>query len=289
MSNPSQSSPAGQPGAAPAKPPRNPIERLVVWGLIVALVVVTVLEGRARLAYSQSLSHIQDAMDQAEQAEISSFTIDKVPALLVGSPKEEHQSQQYDQQAHYEWQGLFKKYGLQVTYGTYTKVVTGVVSDDAPPPEPRPFSDTRPELLVDDSDGATDDEPGAADGPAADAPRPRFDPLQADADGDGKLSKAEAPGRIGENFDAIDTNQDGFLDATELENRPRPSFGGGRGGERPSGDAGGERQRPALDDAPAATSDGAPAAEQPPPTEAAAPAEGVAPPAAEAAPPTANP
>ncbi|MCA9042415.1 MAG: hypothetical protein KDA65_18825, partial [Planctomycetaceae bacterium] len=41
---------------------------------------------------------------------------------------------------------------------------------------------------------------------------------RADKDGDGKLSREEAPGRMADNFDQIDANSDGFLEAQELTN-----------------------------------------------------------------------
>ena len=52
---------------------------------------------------------------------------------------------------------------------------------------------------------------------------------QADKDGDGKLSREEAPDKLKENFDRLDTNKDGFIDATEMarfferlrQNRPQ--------------------------------------------------------------------
>ena len=99
---------------------------------------------------------------------------------------------------------------------------------------------------------------GRPDGPRPDGPRPegnqpgnprpegqRIDPeqmlsrlKQADANGDGKLSKDEAPDRMRENFDRLDTNSDGFLDDAELrkavENFSRMAAAareGGGGGE----------------------------------------------------------
>lgn len=42
-----------------------------------------------------------------------------------------------------------------------------------------------------------------------------------DADGDGKISKTEARGRIKENFERLDRNSDGMIDADEFENALR--------------------------------------------------------------------
>lgn len=75
---------------------------------------------------------------------------------------------------------------------------------------------------------------------------------EADANGDGKLSKEEAPERMKENFDRIDANEDGFVDETELramfqrmrENAERGRPEGDRPGrERPERDRP-ERERP---------------------------------------------
>jgi Ca2+-binding EF-hand superfamily protein len=63
-----------------------------------------------------------------------------------------------------------------------------------------------------------------------------------DENKDGKISRAEAKGRIADNFDAIDTNKDGFLDRKELlamAQRLPPAFGGpGRPGMPPGGPGG---------------------------------------------------
>src|SRR5262249_17990389 len=37
-----------------------------------------------------------------------------------------------------------------------------------------------------------------------------------DADGDGKISRQEAKGKLAEDFDKVDTNKDGYLDRKEL-------------------------------------------------------------------------
>ncbi|MCU0875326.1 MAG: HlyD family efflux transporter periplasmic adaptor subunit [Pirellulaceae bacterium] len=61
---------------------------------------------------------------------------------------------------------------------------------------------------------------GAPGGPPAGPGGSRsggFDLMQFDADGDGKVSKQEAPERMQEGFDAMDTNKDGALDQAEIK------------------------------------------------------------------------
>jgi HlyD family secretion protein len=65
-----------------------------------------------------------------------------------------------------------------------------------------------------------------------------FDLMQLDADGDGKVSKQEAPERMQEGFDAMDTNKDGALDQAEikaLREMMRAKFRGGAPSGGPSG------------------------------------------------------
>jgi len=56
--------------------------------------------------------------------------------------------------------------------------------------------------------------------------------LENDADGDGKISKAEAPERMQGFFDNLDSNSDGYVTTEELEAMSkRWRGGGGRGGD----------------------------------------------------------
>ncbi len=55
-----------------------------------------------------------------------------------------------------------------------------------------------------------------------------------DKNGDGKISKEEAPDRMKENFDQIDTNKDGQIDEAEI--RQMFERFRGQGGGRPDGD-----------------------------------------------------
>lgn len=80
----------------------------------------------------------------------------------------------------------------------------------------------------------------------------------ADTNGDGKLSKEEAPDRLKENFDRIDANSDGFIDETELRQafqRLREAGGNRPEGRRPDGerrpDGGGRIERRPEGDRPA--------------------------------------
>ena len=67
-----------------------------------------------------------------------------------------------------------------------------------------------------------------------------MNPMQFDKDGDGKLTKDEAPEQMQAFFDRMDTNGDGAVDSAELaEVRRRMEAAGGPGGpDNPSGPGG---------------------------------------------------
>ncbi|MGE0605838.1 MAG: EF-hand domain-containing protein [Pirellulales bacterium] len=67
---------------------------------------------------------------------------------------------------------------------------------------------------------------------------------QADKNGDGKLSKEEAPERLKERFDLIDANKDGLLEAQEFQNlRGKGQRPDGVKGKRPDGAKGKKGQQ----------------------------------------------
>jgi len=68
-----------------------------------------------------------------------------------------------------------------------------------------------------------------------------FDMMQYDTDGDGKVSKDEAPERMRSFFDRMDPNSDGFIDSSEIEAMRNRSRGGGGGGGGDGGGGGGPR------------------------------------------------
>jgi hypothetical protein len=66
---------------------------------------------------------------------------------------------------------------------------------------------------------------------------------EADANGDKKLSKDEAPPMMRDRFDQADRNSDGFLDETELREMAQRMRGGPGGQGGPGGRRGGDRPR----------------------------------------------
>lgn len=93
------------------------------------------------------------------------------------------------------------------------------------------------------------DKSGASAAPTGDADvaaktkktggRGNFNLMQFDKDGDGKVSRDEAPEQVQAFFDRMDTNGDGFIDRKEAEEaRKRMESGGGRSGG-PGGPTGG--------------------------------------------------
>ena len=73
--------------------------------------------------------------------------------------------------------------------------------------------------------------------------------MEADEDGDGRISRDEAPERLLRGFERIDADGNGMIEKSEMEEAAK-RFGEGRGRGRDGGGPGGNKKgkRPALDD-----------------------------------------
>jgi hypothetical protein len=254
--------------------PRNPVERAVVWTLIGAMLVLVAVEASAKFGYDLSRSSLEAAIKTAEDSN-TPLLIEQVPALMTGYHRDTTQETEHDGVVTYRWPSLFKQYGLNVRYRSNLRTVVGVSSDNAPPEQPRIIASAPPE----EEEGETA-EGAQGDGQAPPGEgRGRFDPMQYDADKDGRLSKEEvaASNRMSESFARIDTNSDGFADAEELTawraSRLRPA--GDEGTPAPEG---GSRRPEADTPAGNAPPGETPPATSPPAAEAPAAAPGATPP-----------
>jgi hypothetical protein len=229
--------------------------------------VVVGIEAAAKFGYDRTRSDLQAAITDAE-SKATPITINQVPQYLSGYYKSSVDKGENRETANYQWNSLFRSYGLHVVYRTGTGNVIEMYSDNAPEEEQpvRPIA-AGEEVPADyDPDAVAGEQPaeGAQDGGG----RRQFDPMRNDANGDGKLSLEEASERMKPDFEAIGANKDGFADLEEIT------------AWRAKRDA--ERGRPSAEgtEQPAAEQPGAP-----PPAEAATPAaEPAATPAAPPAP-----
>lgn len=229
--------------SAQEKPKRNPAERLIVWGGIVILLLVVGNEARARFGYELTLSKLQSRIHQDEGDDPNPLTVDEANSLVVGFPSKTDENGKIT----YRFRGLIKEFGAIHLTHDGEDLVLGLETD-APPeveePEFGPSSGDDPTEMEEMEMGM-----GAAmgsGGPPEGGPGGgrNFDPMQFDEDGDGKISLDEAPDRMKEFFEQIDTNGDGFADAEEFAARraARQREGGG-----PGGDGGGRPRRPEAD------------------------------------------
>lgn len=240
-------------GKAISPSSRNPVERVVVWGLILAMLALVSVEAYAKFSYDATFERLTKAIDDA-QAEGRDITVDEIAGLISGSPSRTetprpnvHGAPKTD--IDYHWWSLFKTYRI-VVYASVVDsdgvmVVTGFDTDKPPIEEPQATADNNGEgdgqetpvapmrgipTLGGPSGGhASGGGPGAFGGPGGGGPggRPPLEFTDLDADADGQLSSEELPEFMRERFADIDTDDDDAISAEEFENRPRRGQGGG--------------------------------------------------------------
>lgn len=293
----SQESSASQQPSPPPKKSRSPVERIIVWGIILALAIAAGFQARARFGYHQTLGALQNAMRQQEETDGELLTLAGVDALVSGSPsKSDPKEHGLYQQAVYKWSGPFKEYTITLTYeGVKDK------RDEASPDysplvlsyETNTESSDHQEILMsqaniaeggstaDTGDAASTPPDGSGDSGAEGSPpgdgdssgrrRPTLERF--DANGDGKITEEEAPERMKANFAEIDANGDGGIDAEEFsairrrrpERSERPAQTD-ESGAAPAPDEGASRETPAASAAERPASP-APEASNPPSSE----------------------
>jgi hypothetical protein len=264
--------PASRPGPAEPATKRNPVERTVVWGGIFVLLALAAFQARARLGYSTTLNKLQSVWE-TDSEDYNPLLVSEVSSHIYGWPNHtvmkvaEAVPDQWPWTAArgqaltsktealvYRWPGLSKSYSIALLYERpadgssesppiMSLLTEGVVDEPEPVVDPAASPETMTPMMT-PGGGGPPGAHGAGGGPGGGGPGGQFNPLQYDADGDGKLSLEEAPDRMKENFATNDANSDGFLDEEEL-NALRERFRQQReeGGEEGSG-----RRRPPSED-----------------------------------------
>lgn len=112
--------------AKTAKKPRSPVERIVVWGGILVMLVLLGWQYYAKSCFQQTSDRLNAALakadtdDDAKDAErLYDGTVKK---LLVGNPKLTESNEKTGKMGvskidTYTWSGPFKPYSLEITFG----------------------------------------------------------------------------------------------------------------------------------------------------------------------------
>jgi hypothetical protein len=120
------------PPATKPKPRRSPVERVIVWGGIAALLVVLGIEGHARMAYGASLASLQKKLNESETGE--DLKIANAHTSVRGVFRRTESSNKQSKRVVYSWFSLFKQYVIQLN-ASKDDVVLGLETPDAAPEE----------------------------------------------------------------------------------------------------------------------------------------------------------
>jgi hypothetical protein len=107
-----------QPTKQAAKKSRSPIERVLVWGLILVGVVVIGFEARARFAYSNTVNAITPAIQESSEGTALTMAEVEQRKLISGSPTTTKGATTAGIRTDtYVWKGAIKTYTLKILVG----------------------------------------------------------------------------------------------------------------------------------------------------------------------------
>ncbi|MBD3674277.1 MAG: hypothetical protein HUJ26_12200 [Planctomycetaceae bacterium] len=187
------SAPPAESSASKEKKKRNPVEKMLVWGVIAVGLIVVAIEARAKLGYDMTLSGLTKRLEEIDAAEGDSLSMDMdgVKSYLKFGPKlhEVEEDGNLKKARWIEWYSLAKPdaYRLKLIFdedGTFLFVET---TDPPEPPAPEPSED--------DEDGDIDG--GMPGGPGGGGPGAGGPPSGAMAGGEGGGQGAEGGRRGG--------------------------------------------------------------------------------------------
>jgi len=220
----------------PAAKSRSRVEKFIVRGGIMLLILLAAVQAHARFGYSWTLQRLQARLAN-DETDGKSVAISELPQLVVGWPSRTEKRDGKWGLVVYSWRGLTDTYQIRMPYDssdTPPAVLELVTAD----PPPLPTYDASPAETQEAESpmagmggrmgggmGGGMSGPGAHVGPGGGpggnpaagggGGGPRPDIMASDADGDGKVSLEEAPERMKQFFDRIDENKDGFIDEDE--------------------------------------------------------------------------
>ncbi len=135
------------------KPPRSPVERVLVWGVIIVLLGLTAYEARAKLGYDGSYNTLKTRLDEVES---SSDT--KAIYLLEDFKKEVSGGAHFSEPengrfrgrstVNVKWSSLFKQYELILTLGLENQIIGFESAGMAPEPSLEERSNVDPNAPV---------------------------------------------------------------------------------------------------------------------------------------------
>ncbi len=230
--------------------PRNPFERVLVWGAILTMVVLVSIEAFAKFSYDMTFSNLTEAIEAAE-ADGKDMPANELGGLITGSPKRTesalpHMHGTPRTNIDYQWWSIFKTYRIVVEVSEVGKegemVVLGFSTDAPPEVEQAPIANVGEggdaSVTAPDPGMMAPGGPGGGHGPGGGGPgegggpgggRPPLAFSDLDANVDGALSADELPEFMQARFGDIDTDGDETISEEEFENRPRRNPGGGPG------------------------------------------------------------